>query len=318
MPVVEVHDLRRSYGSFEALRGISFSVEAGEIVGLLGPNGAGKTTAMKVLTGFLAPTSGMVRVGGHDVLTAPLEVRRLLGYLPENAPVYEDMRIGAYLDFAGRIRELGQAERAAAIARVVQATGLSDRVRQRIGTLSRGLRQRVGLAQALLHDPPLLILDEPTTGLDPNQIAEIRSLIRQLGRTRTVLLSTHILSEVQVTCDRVLILHQGQVVADARTEQLAAASSGQVLDVGVGTGKVQATPAELKAQLLALQGVHTVRPAAPGPSSVRFTVHADGDVREAVYGWAVARGHILLELHAQQTDLEDVFRRLTRDVGEAA
>jgi ABC-2 type transport system ATP-binding protein len=311
--VVEVADLRRTYGSFEALKGISFRIQAGEIVGLLGPNGAGKSTTMKVLTGFLAPTSGTATVCGHDVVGEPLEVKRHLGYLPEAAPLYPEMTVGAYLDFIGRVRGLGVAERARAIETAAVQCGVTDRLKQRIGTLSRGYRQRVGLAQALLHSPDLLILDEPTNGLDPNQIVEIRALVRRLGQTRTVVLSTHILSEVQVTCDRVLIIHQGRLVADGPTQAITGGSSGQTVTVGLAAGKVAASHEALTADLAAIAGVVSVTPAARQDDAVRFVLRADRDVRPEVFAWAVARGQVLVELAAETNNLEEVFRRLTHD-----
>jgi ABC-2 type transport system ATP-binding protein len=315
MAVLEVEDLRRSYGAFEALKGVSFRIESGEIVGLLGPNGAGKSTTMKIVTGFLAPTGGQVRVCGLDVLAEPIETRRFIGYLPESAPIYAEMDVRAYLAFIGRVRGLGAAERARAIERVAEECGLVDRLRQRVGTLSRGYRQRVGLAQALLHSPRLLILDEPTNGLDPKQIIEIRSLIRRVGETRTVVLSTHILSEVQVTCDRVLIIHQGRLVADGATEEVIASTSGQVVTVGVAAGKVKAEASAVQAQLGAVPGVAHVEVLAPVDEAMRFAVHASSDVREEIFRWAVARGHVLVELSSERSNLEEVFRRLTAESG---
>ena len=319
--VVEVDQLCRSYGSFEALKGVTFQIHGGEIVGLLGPNGAGKSTTMKIITGYLAPTSGSARVCGLEVLADPLDVRRHIGYLPEQAPVYRDMAVRPYLDFVGRIRGLGAAERARAIDRVVQDCGLTDRLKQRISTLSRGYRQRVGLAQALLHQPELLILDEPTNGLDPNQIVEIRSLIRKLGETRTVMLSTHILSEVQASCDRVIIIHQGRLVADGSTESVMAQTAGHQLTVGLASGKVRSKESELVRELEAIDGVRQVRAAAPIDEAARFTIYADQDLRSEVFRWAVAGGHVLVELSMERTNLEDVFRRLTVEAtpdGEAA
>jgi ABC-2 type transport system ATP-binding protein len=318
MAVVEVEDLRRSYGSFEALKGVTFRIEAGEIVGLLGPNGAGKSTTMKILTGFLAPTGGTARVCGHDVLLEPIEVKKQLGYLPENAPLYAEMTVRAYLDFVGRVRGLGAAELARAIERSSEECGITDRLAQQIGTLSRGYRQRVGLAQALLHGPKLLILDEPTNGLDPNQIVEIRNLIRRVGETRTVVLSTHILSEVQVTCDRVLIIHQGRLVADGATEAVTSASHGHSVTLGLAHGKVRLAAEEVVKQLLSVPGVRGAQAAAPGEDAVRFVIQADRDVREDVFRWAVAGGHVLIELHSERTNLEEVFRRLTADASGAA
>ena len=317
MSVVEVKDLVRNYGAFCAVNRISFSIQPGEIVGLLGPNGAGKSTTMKVLTGYLAPTSGRVTVAGHDVLAEPLAVQSHLGYLPENAPIYQDMSVGSYLQFIGRVRKLGRAERARAMVRVADECGLSDRISQRISTLSRGYRQRVGLAQALLHSPRLLILDEPTNGLDPNQIVEIRSLIRRVGETRTVILSTHILSEVQVSCDRVIIIHEGKIVADGATADVTAHTSGHRLSVGLGAGKVKASESQILKELRALPGVSRAESAAAIDESLRFTLVATCDVREIVFQWAVVGGHVLLELSAERTNLEEVFRSLTVTEGAA-
>lgn len=311
MPVVEVQQVHRRYGPIEALAGVSLSVEAGQIVGLLGPNGAGKTTLMKILTGLLAPTRGSARINGHDVLTEPLLARRQLGWLPEGAPLYEEMSVRSFLRFVARARGLRTAETALALDRVAEATGLTPRLRQRIGTLSRGFRQRVGLAQALLHAPPILILDEPTTGLDPNQVIEIRELVRSVGQTRTVLLSTHVLSEVQAVCDRVLILHQGRIVADDATERITDAARGSVCTLGLGPGKVHAPRERIVAQLDEIGGVSAVRPLAELDGVHRFEIHADRDVRAELFRWAVARGHVLVELTPAKQTLEEVFRRLT-------
>jgi ABC-2 type transport system ATP-binding protein len=317
MAVVEARELSRRYGRFTALDRVSFDIEAGHIVGLLGPNGAGKSTTMKILTGYLAPTGGRARVCGHDVLEDPIAAREKLGYLPESAPIYEDMTVRGFLRFAGRARSLGRAGMQRAIDRVVEECGLTDRVHQRIGTLSKGYRQRVGLAQALLHEPELLILDEPTNGLDPNQIVEIRSLIRRVGETRTVILSTHILSEVQVTCDRVVIIHQGRLVADGPTEDVIARTTGHRVSLGLAPGKVQAADAVIIEELGAIAGISRVQAVAPDGDIRRFTVHAERDVRRELFRWAVARGHELVELAGEKSNLEEVFRRLTEGGSEA-
>jgi len=218
--MIEVKDLVKRYGSVLALDGVSFKVRGGEVLGFLGPNGAGKTTTMKILTCFIAPTSGQVSVAGHDIFGEPLEVRRRVGYLPENAPLYPDMRVVEYLDFVGEVRSMARKERASAMDRVIAECGLTEVVDREIRNLSKGYRQRAGLAQAMMHDPQILILDEPTSGLDPNQIAEIRDLIRKMGRERTVILSTHHLAEVEATADRVLIVHHGKLVADGTPREL--------------------------------------------------------------------------------------------------
>lgn len=319
--MIEVEGLRRRFGGasgIDALDGVSFRVDRGEIVGLLGPNGAGKTTTMSILVGLLAPTGGVARVDGHDVLLDPVAVKARVGYLAEGAPLYDEMTTRGFLAFAATARGLGPAERARALDRVAAATGLTDRMGQRIGTLSRGYRQRVGLAAALVHDPPILVLDEPTTGLDPNQVVEIRSLVRALGATRTVILSTHVLSEVEATCDRVLILHRGKLVADDRTERVIARSAGRLLWVGLGPSKVHAEPAVVAAELAAVRGVRAVRSLAPVDERYRFEVDVDasaGDLRADVFHWAVAHGHVLVELTTATRNLEDVFRQLTDGVG---
>jgi len=313
MSAIEVTDLHKSYGSHVALRGISFTVSEGEVVGFLGPNGAGKSTAMKIITGYLSPSSGVARVMGHETLVDPIEARRSIGYLPENAPIYPDMRVRDYLDYIGRVRGLGTAERTRAIERVAEQCGIPDRLGQRVGALSKGYRQRVGLAQAMLHEPPILILDEPTTGLDPNQIVEIRNLIRDIGRKRTVILSTHILSEVQATCDRVVIINKGTLVADGTTDAVTARTrGGQLLQLLLTPGSVDPGAEAVLRAVQEIDGVASVRVVtAAGPDQYAFEVLADADVRRAVFRMAVQQGLELLELAPERTNLEEVFRRLT-------
>jgi ABC-2 type transport system ATP-binding protein len=311
MSAIAVSGLVRRYGRVVALAGIDFTIQRGEIVGLLGRNGAGKTTAMKILTGFVAPTEGRASVLGHDVVDDPVSVRRQVGYLPENAPLWEEMTVRDVLDFGGRVHGLGTSERARAIDRAAAECDIADRLEWRVGTLSRGYRQRTGLALALLHEPPILILDEPTTGLDPSQIAEIRALIRRVGKTRTVILSTHILPEVQVTCDRVIIVHQGRIVADGATETVVTGGEGYSLTLGLGQRKVVVRPDAVSDELAAIEGVTSVRIATPIDEAARFRVDANRDVREAVWNWATERGHLVLELSTRREALEDAFRRLT-------
>lgn len=307
MLVAEVSGLHKQFGAFEALQDVSFQIEAGEVVGLLGPNGAGKSTTMKVLTGFLVPSSGSVRVAGHDVIADPIEARRNIGYLPENAPLYDEMTIGNYLDFVGRMRGLGPAERERAVERVTRETGTAERLGQTIGTLSKGFRQRVGLAQALIHQPALLILDEPTNGLDPSQIVEMRALIREVGRKRTVILSTHILSEAQSTCDRLLILNHGRLIADRRAKS---GPEGHTITVGVAYGKIEVPDSRILQELAQLEGVTGVRSIA-GEGGQYFAVSAATDVRETIFQWAVSSGFALIELSSARTDLEAMFLELT-------
>jgi len=313
MATIEVTDLVRSYGSFVAVDRISFSVQRGEIVGFLGPNGAGKTTTMKVLTGFLAPSAGTAAIDGIDVLDDPIAVRSRIGYLPESAPVYRDMRVVDYLDFVARVRGLARAERAAAVRRVAAQCGLSERLAQGIASLSKGFRQRVGLAQALVHSPDILILDEPTSGLDPNQIVEIRNLIREIGRQKTVILSTHILSEVQATCDRVIIINGGQIVADGTTEDIMARQrGGQLVQVVYAPGSVKLPAAVIGEAVQAIPGVQRATPVQVAEADAAgFQVIAERDVRGDLFQIAADRGILMLELHRETSSLEEVFQRVT-------
>jgi ABC-2 type transport system ATP-binding protein len=317
--MIEVEKLSKRYGDFSALSGVSFRVQSGEIVGFLGPNGAGKTTTMKILTGFQSPSGGEARVAGFDVVTQSLDVRRHIGYLPESAPIYAEMRVIDYLDFIGRVRGMAQAERVTAIERTAAECDIVDRLHQAVGTLSKGYRQRVGLAQALLHQPPILILDEPTSGLDPNQILAIRNLIRRIGRSRTVILSTHILQEVQATCDRVLILNRGEIVADAPTDQLqSSVQGGALVRVVFGTGTVRLTAAALQALLEALPGVTRVTgQSSDEPDLHAFEVLASRDPRKDIFDLSVAQGVRIWELARERSTLEEVFRRLTGGAQEA-
>jgi ABC-2 type transport system ATP-binding protein len=319
MATIEVRELTRTYGSFVAVDRISFQVQRGEIVGFLGPNAAGKTTTMKVLTGYLAPSAGQALVDGIDVLDDPIAVRSRIGYLPESAPVYRDMRVVDYLDFVARVRGLARAERAAAVRRVAAQCGLSERMLQGIGSLSKGFRQRVGLAQALVHGPEILILDEPTSGLDPNQIVDIRNLIREIGRQKTVILSTHILSEVQATCDRVVNIHQGRIVADGTTEDIMARQRGGQLVQAVFTpGKVRLPAAVVQAAVEAIRGVQRVAVVEVGESEAcGLQVIAERDVRADLFQVAAEKGLVLLELHRETSSLEEVFQRVTTTLGEA-
>ena len=313
MAAIEVRDMVRNYGSFVAVDRISFEVQRGEIVGFLGPNGAGKTTTMKVLTGFLAPSSGFAAIDGIDVLDDPIAVRSRIGCLPESAPVYRDMRVLDYLDFVARVRGLARAERAAAVRRVATQCGLSERLSQGIGSLSKGFRQRVGLAQALVHSPDILILDEPTSGLDPNQIVEIRNLIREIGRQKTVILSTHILSEVQATCDRVIIISGGQIVADGTTDEIMARQrGGQLVQAVYAPGSVKLPAAVILEAVQAIPGVQraTLIQVAE-PEAAGFQVIAERDVRAELFQLAADRGLHMLELHRETSSLEEVFQRVT-------
>ncbi len=311
--MIEVSGLRKFYGQFEALKDISFTVGKGEIVGFLGPNGAGKSTTMKILTGYISASAGSYSVAGFDGYSQSLEARRRVGYLPETNPLYPDMGIVEYLKFVCEIRKIPRRERKKRIDRMVDVVGLGPMIRKDIGELSKGYRQRVGLAQALIHEPPVLILDEPTSGLDPNQIVEIRNLIKELGKEHTIILSTHNLPEVRATCSRMIIISDGRKVADGTAEELEASGSEQsrfVVRARVnGTG-----PDGAVANLQGIGGVATVEHTGSSEGAERFVVTAEGDkdVGEAIYEVATSHGWALRELRRDVMDLEKIFHQLTQ------
>ena len=314
--MIEVRDLTKRYGTLNALRGITFSVPQGQVVGFLGPNGAGKTTTMKILTGYLAPTSGTARVAGYDVTADPLPALKHIGYLPAGNPLYGELRVEESLRFAAAMHGLRGAARETAVDMAIAAVGLEDRRRQTNGTLSTGYRQRVGLAQALLHRPKVLILDEPTSGLDPNQQQEMRALIRSLGRERTVILSTHILPEVEAVCDRALIIHQGALVADGTVEQIRAGRRASIL------ATVRAAAEEARAAFAGMPGIETVEvtPTTDGSGrvEVRLVGTADRDVCEQVAARASERRLPLSGLRPEIASLEQIFADLTASAPAAA
>ncbi|RMH21019.1 MAG: ABC transporter ATP-binding protein [Acidobacteria bacterium] len=304
--MIEAQGLTRRYGELTAVRDVSFAVAEGEIVGILGPNGAGKTTTIRMITGFLPPSGGRVTVGGLDLFHQPSKARREIGYLPENVALYPEMRVGEYLRYRARLEGMGRSDGRQAIAEVLDRCLIADVERQIIGTLSKGYRQRVALAAAILHRPSVLVLDEPTVGLDPKQIIKIRELIRELGERRTLLLSTHILPEVEQLCGRVLIIDRGRIVAEGTPEELRREAQGhpQLLVT------VKDAPAEAAEVFAALPGATAVT--ASGENG-RLTIDCEvgHDLREAVFRAAVERGWVLLELHERAVSLEDVFVRLT-------
>ncbi len=306
--MIEAHDLTRRYGDFTAVNGISLSVKEGEILGMLGPNGAGKTTTIRMITGFLPPTSGTVTVDGKDLFDSPREARRQLGYLPENVSLYPEMRVDEYLDYRARLEGLSRGETRAAITSAVERCLLGDVRHQIIGTLSKGFRQRVGLATAILHNPRVLVLDEPTVGLDPTQIIKIRETIRNLGRERAVLLSTHILPEVDAVCDRVLIIDRGRIVAEGTAAELRSRLAGSPIVRASFSGRVDASE-----PLATLPGVISVSQESDDEETrVRLECATDADPREEIFRAAVAHGWTLRELARERLSLEDVFVRLTR------
>jgi len=313
--MVEVSSLRKEFGSTRAVSDISFSVNRGEIVGFLGPNGAGKTTTMRMLTGFLRPTAGTARVGGIDVSEDRLGAQRLIGYLPESAPLYDDMMVADFLDFIADLRAIPLDTRAKRKREICERCGLTDVLGKDIGQLSKGYRQRVGLAQAMIHNPEIVILDEPTSGLDPNQIVEIRELIKDLGREKTVILSTHILPEVQATCGRIIIISDGKLVADATPDALTEQDTGAVVQLVVKGKDGALDAARIQGVLAALTGVHGVdKFDGEGAGTAGFRLKATGssDPREAIFHAAVQHGFVVLDMHRERVSLEDTFRRLTR------
>jgi len=307
-PMIEVSHLTRRFGSLVAVDDVSFTLDAGEVVGFLGPNGAGKTTTMRMLAGYLAATSAeTLKVAGLDVLRDSLNVRRHIGYLPESVPLYREMRVREMMSFQGRLHGMTRADRARRIPEVLERVGVLDRKQQLVGHLSRGLRQRVGLAVALLPNPEVLILDEPTSGLDPLQRAEVRALIRELAGEHTVLLSSHILAEVESMSERVIILRQGAVVADGSREELITTLGGR------GHVRIEAVlgDADEAQQLLeALPGVEQVESTGRLGIHDGFTLSGEGDLREDVGALAAQRGWALRELTEQRPNLEALFARL--------
>ena len=307
--MIEVDKLEKSYGFARALKGISFRVQKGEVIGFLGPNGAGKSTTMKILTGYLLPSGGRATVDGFDVVDRSLEVRRRIGYLPESNPLYGDMRVDEYLQFCAEIRGVPAGRCKAAIARAVELCALQRVTGKNIVELSKGFKQRVGLAQAIVHEPPVLVLDEPTSGLDPNQIVEVRKLIERLGTEHTVILSTHYLQEVEKSCSRVIIVHQGEIVADGTQAQLLATRPAGALAARVRGPEVQVL-AQCKELL---PGVPVeVADRSGGTCEYRFDLGGgSAPVEEAFARLVVKNGWDLLSMQRQQPNLEDVFRALT-------
>jgi len=309
--MIEVERLTRRFGSVEAVARMSFSVGKGEIVGLLGPNGAGKTTTMRILTSFLVPTSGRATLAGHDVLDDSLGVRRKVGYLPENVPLYPEMRVKEYLRFRAELKDLSRSRRRVAVSEAISRCGLAEMEDRIVGHLSRGFRQRVGLAEALIHSPEILILDEPTSGLDPVQILEVRALIRELGNHHTVLLSTHIMPEVEAVCGRAIIIARGRIVVDEPLERLKRDKAILVEARG---------PAEaIRNAMLSIEGVRKVTIGAADAGVASLTVETrDGlDPREAICRKLTSNGWILRGLESRRSSLEERFIEAVT-AGEAA
>jgi ABC-2 type transport system ATP-binding protein len=321
--MIYTNELSKSFGSFRAVDKINFEVRRGEVVGFLGPNGAGKSTTMRILTCFISPTGGTARIHGHDVFDEPLKVRESLGYLPQRAPLYLEMSVLEYLRFAGDLRKLDHEQFKKRAKNVVEICGLAQVLGKEIRHLSHGYRQRVGLAQALIHDPPILILDEPTSDLDPNEKAEFLEYLKQIGKERTVLLSTHNLNEVEQACARAIIISKGRIVADGALDEIRAKSGKVRYVVSVQEagdkykGKSIPKKAEIESAIRAIKGVSKVHelPTDDRAHLYELAADQDSDLRPDIFQMVVDKGWVLLELHKDTQTLEDVFRHLT--VGEA-
>ena len=308
--MIKINELYKNFGITEAVNGISFEIEKGEIIGFLGPNGAGKTTTVRIITCFLAPTSGTVEIDGLNVREHSLEIRRKIGYLPENTPLYSDMNVLEFMRYVAELRKIPKLEQNSRIKKMVEAAGIGDVLYKNIGALSKGYNQRVGLAQAMIHDPDILILDEPTSGLDPNQIVEIRNLIKELGQEKTVILCTHILPEVQATCSRAIIINRGKIAADGTIEELEASATGRERIIIQIQTTGEENPIE---KLREIEGVHEVGliPSAGDTQAYRIEVEKGSDPRAAVFKKAVESNWTLLEMRRERTSLEEIFRNLT-------
>jgi len=307
--MIKLIKVTKNYGDVKALDEVDFEVRRGEVLGFLGPNGAGKSTAMKIITGFMAPSSGDVEVDGDLISDNSFDIRKKIGYLPETNPLYEDMRVCEYLSFIAKTRRIPKQREKSAIEKMVSSCALEEVFGKFIGELSKGYRQRVGLAQAMIHDPEILILDEPTSGLDPNQIVEIRDLIKKIGKEKTIILSTHILPEVSATCSRVVIINQGKIVAQGTSEELSAKlGSSEIVYV-----KFKGDSKEIKKGLESLGDLKNIKEySGAEPYAAAFSASAENrDGREMIFEAAVKNKWIILELYKRRDNLEDVFRRLT-------
>ena len=304
--MIEVRDLTKSYGEHIAIQNLNFSINKGEVVGFLGPNGAGKSTTMKIVTGYMAPTSGIAKVAGFDVFESPIEVKKRIGYLPETPPVYADMFVKDYLNYVAELKGVAKSKINSAVNRALEKTNLGDVQKRLIGNLSKGFRQRVGIAQALVSDPEVLILDEPTVGLDPKQVAEIRELIKELRGQHTIILSTHILPEVQATCERIIIINKGLIVAQDSLANLSSMKSGG--------RKIQVRLKRANADVISvLSKVTGVVKVTAGNSQQDWHVDAgeSDEIIESVAKAVIEKGYGLLEISSAKADLEDVFLKLT-------
>lgn len=310
--MIHVENLTKYYSQLCAVDQINFDIQKGEILGLLGPNGAGKTTTLRMLTGFLQPSSGSINIKGFSIDKHVLEIKKLLGYLPESAPLYHDMLVFDYLKYVSAIREIESDKKLPRIRQLADLCGINEVMSKPIGELSKGYKQRVGLAHAMMNDPEVLILDEPTSGLDPNQIVEIRKIIREIGKEKTIVISTHILSEAEATCDRIVIINQGKIVADGSTENLKQYASGKnIMHLGLQNADFKT----VEANFSKLEGVESVAKMTETDSEldVRLTYRSASDLRPEIYRIIKRADWILLDFHQETQTLENIFRELTKE-----
>ncbi len=304
---IKAENIYKIYGKQKALNDVSFNIKAGEVVGLLGPNGAGKTTMMKILTCYIPQTYGKAVVCGHDVMESPLKVREKVGYLPETNPLYMDMYVNEYLKFMANVHKIG-ANSKKRVEEIIDITGLGPEQNKKLGALSKGYRQRAGLAQALIHDPDVLILDEPTSGLDPNQLIEIRNLIINTGQQKTVIFSTHIMQEVEAVCDRVIIINNGKIIADAPTNEM------QIMHQAK---KIISVEFDNEVPLEELKNIEGVKEVNKEKENVyKILAVSEEDLRHKIFNYAVEKNRVILSINLEEQSLEDVFRALTSNVAE--
>jgi ABC-2 type transport system ATP-binding protein len=310
--MIHVENLTKYYDDVCAVDQINLDIQKGEVLGLLGPNGAGKTTTLRMLTGYIRPSSGSIRVKDYDIDENGLEIKKLMGYLPESAPLYRDMLTYDYLQYVADIRDIGSQEKLPRIRRLAEICGLNEVMHKPIGELSKGFRQRVGLAHAMMNDPEILILDEPTSGLDPNQIVEIRDIIKRIGKEKTIMISTHILSEAEATCDRIVIINKGQIILDDRTSHLKQSANGECF---IHITLKNAESISVIADLEAMDGVKAVTQTGDSADALhlKLTCRSSDDLMERIYRRIRQTEWVLLEFHQESRTLENVFRELTRE-----
>ena len=310
--MIHVESLTKYYNDLCAVDQISFDISKGEIMGLLGPNGAGKTTTLQILTGFLRPTSGSIKVKDYSIDEDSLQIKKLLGYLPESAPLYHDMLVYDYLDYVANLRGINSSNKISRIRHLADLCGISEVMHKTINELSKGFKQRVGLAHAMMDDPEILVLDEPTSGLDPNQIIEIRDIIKQIGKEKTVILSTHILSEAEATCDRIVIINKGKIVANDTTQALKQSVSGNNL---ISLSLQNAELESVKQQLTSISAISDILQVSDdnGILNLKLTCMSSADIRGDIYKKVRQTDWILLDMHQEAQSLENIFRELTRE-----